>query len=64
MLGVRGSQPPGHQPVAHALPAAYHAADATNPRSIAMPDMPTVTFGPHRVSRLIIGGNPFSGNSH
>ncbi|NLD74577.1 MAG: hypothetical protein GX649_17900 [Chloroflexi bacterium] len=29
-----------------------------------MPDMPTVPFGPHRVSRLIIGGNPFSGNSH
>ncbi len=29
-----------------------------------MADMPTVPFGPTRVSRLIIGGNPFSGNSH
>jgi len=26
--------------------------------------LPTVQFGPHRISRLIIGGNPFSGNSH
>ena len=24
----------------------------------------TVPFGPHQISRLIIGGNPFSGNSH
>ncbi|HOX38187.1 MAG TPA: hypothetical protein PL033_09380 [Candidatus Brocadiia bacterium] len=28
------------------------------------PPMPTIPFGQHRVSRLIIGGNPFSGNSH
>jgi len=27
-------------------------------------DMPTVKLGPLRISRLIIGGNPFSGNSH
>jgi hypothetical protein len=27
-------------------------------------EMPTVFFGAHRVSRLIIGGNPVSGNSH
>ena len=26
--------------------------------------LPTVPFGPYRISRLIIGGNPFSGNSH
>ena len=26
--------------------------------------LPTVPFGKHRISRLIIGGNPFSGNSH
>lgn len=26
--------------------------------------MPAVEFGPHRVSRLIVGGNPVSGNSH
>ncbi len=29
-----------------------------------MPALPTVPFGPTRVSRLIVGGNPFSGNSH
>jgi len=26
--------------------------------------VPLVPFGPHRVSRLIVGGNPISGNSH
>ena len=26
--------------------------------------LPTVPFGEHRITRLIIGGNPFSGNSH
>lgn len=26
--------------------------------------LPTINFGGHNVSRLIIGGNPFSGNSH
>jgi hypothetical protein len=26
--------------------------------------LPTVPFGPHSVSRLIVGGNPVSGNSH
>jgi len=25
---------------------------------------PLVAFGPHRISRLIVGGNPVSGNSH
>lgn len=25
---------------------------------------PQVSFGPHRISRLIVGGNPVSGNSH
>jgi len=29
-----------------------------------MPEMPTTTIGPLTVSRLIMGGNPFSGNSH
>jgi len=28
------------------------------------PLLPTVKFGPHDVTRLIIGGNPFRGNSH
>jgi hypothetical protein len=27
-------------------------------------EMPVVGFGPHSVSRLIVGGNPVSGNSH
>lgn len=26
--------------------------------------VPLVAFGPHRISRLIVGGNPISGNSH
>jgi hypothetical protein len=26
--------------------------------------LPTIKLGPHRVSRLIVGGNPISGNSH
>jgi len=29
-----------------------------------MPTMPTTTIGPLTVSRFIVGGNPFSGNSH
>ena len=29
-----------------------------------MPQLPTVPFGPHPVTRLIVGGNPFCGNSH
>jgi hypothetical protein len=29
-----------------------------------MTQLPTVPFGPHRVTRLIVGGNPFCGNSH
>ena len=28
------------------------------------PLLPTVPFGPHQVTRLIVGGNPFRGNSH
>lgn len=30
----------------------------------AQPLLPTIQLGPHRVSRLLIGGNPFSWNSH
>ncbi len=26
--------------------------------------LPTVPFGPHQITRLIVGGNPFCGNSH
>ncbi len=29
-----------------------------------MPEMPRTTLGPLTVSRFIVGGNPFSGNSH
>ena len=26
--------------------------------------LPTIPFGPHQITRLIVGGNPFCGNSH
>jgi hypothetical protein len=29
-----------------------------------MTSLPTIPFGPHQVTRLIVGGNPFCGNSH
>ena len=29
-----------------------------------MPQLPSVPLGPHQVTRLIVGGNPFCGNSH
>ena len=29
-----------------------------------MSQVPTVPFGPIEISRLIVGGNPFCGNSH
>jgi len=29
-----------------------------------MKTLPTIPFGPHQVTRLIVGGNPFCGNSH
>jgi hypothetical protein len=29
-----------------------------------MSQLPTVPLGPHRITRLIVGGNPFCGNSH
>jgi hypothetical protein len=29
-----------------------------------MTALPTVPLGPHRITRLIVGGNPFCGNSH
>jgi hypothetical protein len=29
-----------------------------------MATLPTVPFGPHQITRLIVGGNPFCGNSH
>ncbi|MCU0247200.1 MAG: hypothetical protein MUC42_11530, partial [Bryobacter sp.] len=41
----------------HALASAALAAAPA-------PAMPTVAFGSHQVSRLIVGGNPVSGHSH
>jgi hypothetical protein len=38
------------------------AAAAAAPARAA--GFPLVPFGPHRISRLIVGGNPISGNSH
>ncbi|MFO7900574.1 MAG: hypothetical protein R6V58_16125 [Planctomycetota bacterium] len=29
-----------------------------------MPELPAVPFGPHRITRLIVGGNPFCGHAH
>jgi hypothetical protein len=29
-----------------------------------MPRLPTAQLGPHQITRLIVGGNPFCGNSH
>jgi hypothetical protein len=37
---------------------------AVGPTAKADPLLPTVTFGPHRVTRLIVGGNPIYGHSH
>jgi len=34
------------------------------PVALAAPVVPQVKFGPHTLSRLIVGGNPVSGNSH
>jgi len=31
---------------------------------LAQPALPLVDFGKHKISRLIVGGNPVSGNSH
>ncbi|MFW6158271.1 MAG: hypothetical protein ACOC8E_02805 [Planctomycetota bacterium] len=33
-------------------------------RKETLPELPTVRFGPHRVTRLIVGGNPFCGHAH
>jgi len=41
------------------------AAAVSAVRAVAAPkELPTVKLGPHAVSRLIVGGNPVSGNSH
>ncbi len=29
-----------------------------------IPELPEVPFGPHQITRLIVGGNPFCGNAH
>lgn len=40
------------------------AAAAVSAGSPAASDLPKVRFGPHMISRLLVGGNPVSGNSH
>ncbi len=30
----------------------------------SVPELPEVPFGPHRITRLIVGGNPFCGHAH
>src|SRR5262245_30640040 len=47
--------------VGTAVPA---AAPAALPTGKAEPLLPTVQLGPHRVTRLIVGGNPVYGHSH
>jgi hypothetical protein len=37
---------------------------STSAAAGSAPGVPLVPFGPHRISRLIVGGNPVSGNSH
>jgi hypothetical protein len=43
-------------------PAKVPTADTAGPQPA--PQLPTVALGPHRVTRLIIGGNPLYGHSH
>lgn len=40
------------------------AAAAVSQVRASAPAMPVVGFGPYKISRLIVGGNPVSGNSH
>ena len=40
-----------------------NAASATE-STTAVQTMPQVPFGPHMISRLILGGNPINGGSH
>jgi hypothetical protein len=49
-----------------AYPAASAArlAETTRASRPAQPLLPTIALGPHRVTRLIIGGNPIYGYSH
>jgi hypothetical protein len=50
-----------------ALPVAVAAARAAAPASAApaaQAVLPQIQFGPHRVSRVVCGSNPFNANSH
>jgi hypothetical protein len=40
------------------------AAPAAESHRTTAPTLPTVPFGPHRITRLIVGGNPIYGYSH
>jgi hypothetical protein len=55
--------------VASALPAGIAAVSAANasaaePQSQPRPLLPTVPFGKHKVTRMVIGSNPLYGYSH
>jgi hypothetical protein len=43
---------------------AFASVAAATPALARPEEMPTVRFGNHTLSRLIVGGNPVSGNSH
>jgi len=44
--------------------ALFTAAAGAVPVAAGASPLPVVSFGPHKISRLIVGGNPVSGNSH
>jgi hypothetical protein len=44
--------------------AARELRDPQKPAARTAETLPTIPLGPYRVSRLIVGGNPISGNSH
>jgi len=45
-------------------PSRREVMSASAALAVRVGPLPLVPFGPHRVSRLIVGGNPVSGNSH
>jgi hypothetical protein len=49
---------------AGALPAALIAAGCETGATAEAPKLPQIRLGPHSISRLICGANPFNGGSH
>ena len=60
---------PSRRQFMHRAATVAGVAAATGPitttaRGDAQPSLPTVPFGEHRITRLILGGNPIYGHSH